>query len=62
MVMVVCSSCSVWGILNVIDHSSMEIVQLLWYPSLICVTRESQCVALGAVSVAPWTALIQSIN
>ena len=57
MVIVVCSSCSVRRIQNVIDHSSMGIVELLWYASLICVLRESLCVALEAVSVAPWTAL-----
>ena len=62
MLAVVCSGCSVRGIPNVMDHLSTGIVELLWYASLICVLRESLCVALEAVSVAPWTALLQSIH
>ena len=53
IVMVVCSSCRVRGIPNVIDNLSMGIVEPFWYASVICVVRESQCVALEAVSVAP---------
>ena len=56
MVTVVCSSCSVREIPNVIDHLPMGIVELLWYASVICVMRERLCVAMDAVSVAPWTA------
>ena len=62
MVAVVCSSCSVRGIPNVIDHSLMGITEVLWYASLICDMRESMCVALKAVSVVPWTALLQSVH
>ena len=52
MVAVVCSSCSVRRIPNVIIHLSTRIVELLWYASLMCVLREILCVALEAVSVA----------
>ena len=62
MVAVDCSSCSVRGIPNVMDNSSTGIVVLLWYASLICVLRESLCVALETVSVAPWTASLRAVN
>ena len=52
MVIVVCSSCSVRGIPNVIDHLLTGIVEFLWYASVICVMRESLCVALVALRVA----------
>ena len=62
MVAVVCSSCSVRAIPNVMNHLLTRSVELLWYAFLICVMRESLCLALEAVSVAPWTALSWSIH
>ena len=44
------------------DHLLTGIVELLWYACLICVMRESLCVALEAVSVAPWMALLQLVH
>ena len=55
MVIVVCPNCSVRGILNVMDHLSMGIVELLLYDFLICVLRDCLCVSLEAMSVALWT-------
>ena len=62
MLLVVCSGGRVREIPYVMNNSSMGIVELLWYASMICVKRESQCVALEAVRVALWTALLQSIH
>ena len=62
MVILVCSNCSGRGIPNVMDHLLTGIVELLCYASLICVLRESLCVALEAESVAPWTALLRSVH
>ena len=62
MVAMVCSSCSVRGSPNMIYHLLTGIVELLWYASVICVMRESLCVALEAVSVAPWTTLWRLIH
>ena len=62
MVAVVCSSCSVRGFPNVMDHLSTGILELLWYASLICVLRESLYVVLEALSVAPWTVSSWSIH
>ena len=62
IVMVVCSNCRVRGTPTVIGNLSIGIVEQLWYASVIWVMRERQPVALEAVSVAPWTALLQSIH
>ena len=62
MVAVACSSCHVRGVPNVMDHLSTGIVELLWYAYVICVTKESLCVALEAVSVFLWTALRWSVH
>ena len=62
MVMVVFSSCRISGIPSVIDNLLIGIVVLYWYASVIFVMRESQCAALEAVSVAPWTVLLWSIH
>ena len=62
MVAVVCSSCSVRAIPYVIVHSLMGIAELLWYAFLICVMKESLCLALEALSVAPWTASLRSVH
>ena len=45
-----------------IDYLLMGTEELYWYASVICVMKESQYVVLEAVSVAPWTLLLQSIN
>ena len=44
------------------DHLWTEIVELLLHTSLICVLRKSLCVALKALTVAPWMASLQPIN
>ena len=62
MVMVVCSSCSVKGVLKVIDNSSIGVKELLWYASMKFFMRERHCVALEAGSVAPCTALLPSVH
>ena len=53
MILVVCSNWRVRGMPNVNDSSSIGVEELLLYASVICVMRESLCVALADKWVAP---------